>query len=72
MGSVTGVSPYEYKRSKAVAVEKAVATEVLAVTTEEVKKTVAEELKVKDPENAAEIVEVHKGNIDQPQPDNEV
>jgi len=71
MGSVTGVSPYEYKRSKSV-VEKAVATEVLAVTTEEVKKTVAEELNVKDPKNAAEIVEVHKGNIDQPQPDNEV
>lgn len=57
-------SPYEFSKKNFV---KAVATEVTQVSTPEVEKTIAEEIKIEDPSNGREIVELHKEDISEPE-----
>lgn len=55
MGSTPGKMGYEFK-NKGCKVEKAVATEVEAVSSEELEKSVAEDLKTVDPVDAEEVL----------------
>lgn len=63
---VNKVSPSAYEFSKK-RVVKAVATEVIQTPEKEIEKTIAEEIKVEDPSNGREVVELHKEGISEPE-----
>jgi hypothetical protein len=63
MGSVSGKMGYEFK-NKGSRVEKSVATEVEAVSSEELEKSVAEEVKVVDPVDAEAVIAKAKADAD--------
>lgn len=63
---VNKISPSAYEFSKKNIV-KAVATEVIQTTTPEIEKAIAEEIKIEDPRDGREIVELHKEDIDEPE-----
>lgn len=64
MGSKPGVARYEYRKSVAVVVN--------PVETEELEKSVAEEIKVEDPKNGPEVIELHRQDSDEPVEQTEV